>query len=141
MRKITQLVPLALGLALMLPAGAAAQKKQDRCVVSADNFLVLVFQDMPTLSVLRTVPVRGFQYGLVGVSPAYPFDGTALMDPQGFVRLGVTIHYITSHTTIGARTDVNFAGRFGYDLDGDSLNDDLYIEFQPVACSTLPQPY
>jgi hypothetical protein len=141
MRKITQLVPLVLGLALMLPAGAAAQKKQDRCVVSADN-LVLVFQDVPTLSVLRKVPVRGFMYGLVGVSPAYPFEGTAVMSPEGHVRLGATIHYITSHSTIGARTDVNFAGRFGFDLDGDNLNDDLYIEFQPVACSTLyPQPY
>jgi hypothetical protein len=64
------------------------------------------------------------------------------MSPEGTVRLGAKIHYVTSHATIGALTDVNLSGRFGYDLDGDNLNDDLYIEFQPVACSTLyPQPY
>jgi hypothetical protein len=141
MRKITQLLPVVLGLALILPTSAMAQTRTaDRCFISSDNW-AMVFHDVPKLSPMRAVAVRGLLFRTVGVYAAYPFDGSAVASAQGTVRFGAIYHTSPSHTTMSAITDSNLAGTFKFDLDRDGLDDDLFIEFYAVACSTFPQPY
>jgi hypothetical protein len=141
MRTVTRLLPVVLGLALMLPSSAIAQTRAaDRCFMSADNW-ALVFHDVPKLSPMRAVALRGLLFRTVGVYAAYAFDGRAVASAQGTVRFGAWYHTSPSYTHMSAITDSNLAGTFRLDLDGDGLDDDLFIDFYPVACSTFPQPY
>jgi hypothetical protein len=141
MRKVIPVIPLVLGLALMLPTSTAAQKRAtaDRCVSSSVGGHVLVFQNVATPSPYRAVPIQGIWY-VTGYPAAYPFDGSAMLDSYGRIRLGFTLHAGNGHETFSALADTDFAGTYGVDSDADGLDDDLTLEFQAVDCSTVPQP-
>ena len=138
-----RVLAIILGLGLLLPASAAAQAKrstQDRCIVSSNPNYLIVFQDVPTLNVLRTIPLRGaFGSG----EGSIPLDGSAILERDGSVRIGFFVHgsvLFPYNWTISGYTDGNFAGVLRFDFDGD-FRPESSVVFEPVDCDTVFLPY
>jgi hypothetical protein len=141
MENMNKLWAIVLGLGLLVPSSAAAQtKRTDRCIASSIPNHVIVLQDVATLNTLRTIPLRGVFATSEG---SIPIDGSAVLERDGSVRVGLFVHagslYPNSWMMTGY-TNSNFAGTFGFDLDGDNQAESHAV-FQAVDCSTVLLPY
>lgn len=139
--KRRKLLPLVLGLALVVPGKSEAQgrKAPDRCIMNDDVGFVFVFQEVPTLSPGRTIPLRGLFFGAFDALGTVPIDGSAVLASDGSVRLGFVVHYRQNFIVKGFNVDTTLVGRLGFDWDGD-YNSDYFLDFHPVDCTTLSIP-
>src|SRR5215203_3945689 len=106
MKAFNYLLPLALGIVLAVPAGAAAAPIRDRCVVAptgGGSFNTFVFQDMPSLTPGKSVLVHGVFF--TGAQKLAPFHGTIAVSPDRSVTLGLFVH-----STAQSLNDFTIAG-------------------------------
>jgi hypothetical protein len=150
------ILTLALGALMALPDTSAAAPKRnqssDICVVTRDSndkvYMTLVFHDVPPLSPGRAVPLWGLSFNnTTNIDQrAFPFDGSALMENDGTIRLGVFIHTMARRSTLFAgdhhlagKTDATFSGTLHYKIDGE-VYPYYQFTFEPEDCAAITIP-
>jgi hypothetical protein len=149
MRRIP-IVTLGLLTAISEIAAAAPRKNVDVCVVNrvspgANPLNTLVFRDVAPLSPGGAISLRGLYFS--SSNRVSPFAGSAVMESNGTVRLGLFVHssanpgpnVFLNDFTLSGLTDTSFAGALNFDNDGDFLpNGTITFESEDCAAITIP---
>jgi hypothetical protein len=147
MKRLYQLLPVALGLALVVAvtAGAApTAKTRDVCIASptgGGTLNAFILRDVEPLSRGRVISLHGLYFG-TGARRVAPLHGSAVMVSDGTVRVGFFVHATAesgNDFTVSGVSDTDFVGTLTFDNDGDFVpNGTLAMEL--VDCATLTIP-
>ena len=120
MRKIRRLMVMILAILVTVPTSAALAEKKERDICigpvgsSNTNF---VFRDVNPLAPSEVISLHGVWFtGTTGRLVA-PFHGSAVMTPDGTVRMGIFVHGVSTADgvtsadfTVSTHTDTDFLG-------------------------------
>jgi hypothetical protein len=143
-RKVRQLLPLALAALAAVPASAGPSiRTRDVCVVAptgGGSFNTFVIRGVAPLGPGGAVPLQGLYFA--GPQRVSPFHGSAVMTTAGSVRIGLFVHSTAdglNDFTVSGITDANFVGTVSFDNDGDfKPNGTLAMELRDCASITIP---
>src|SRR5262245_45253420 len=120
MRKIRRFMVMVLAILVTVPTSAALAEKKERdiCIgpVGSTN-TNYVFRDVRPLAPGEVISLHGVWFtGTTGRLVA-PFHGSAVMTPDGAVRMGIFVHGVSTAAgvtsgdfTISSHTDTDFMG-------------------------------
>jgi hypothetical protein len=146
MKRLSQLLPVVLGLALVvwLNSGAAtAMKAKDVCIVNptgGGSLNTFIFRGVELLEPGQAISVQGLFF--TGARRVAPFHGSAAMVSDGTVRVGLFVHSTAESLndfTISGVTDTNFVGTLSFDNDGD-FRPNGTLAMEAVDCATIAIP-
>lgn len=150
MKRLTHLVPVLLGFAVMAAMDARVDgatrvsKTRDVCVASptgGGTFNTFVFRDVEPLTRGGAVSLRGI-YFVTGGQRIAPISGSAVMGSDDRVRIGFFVHSTAESTndfTVSGLSDIDFAGTLNFDNDGDFVPNGT-LAMQTVDCASLIIP-
>jgi hypothetical protein len=145
MKRLSQLLPVVLGLALVVSLNggtATATRTRDVCIVNppGGSLNTFIFRNVDPLGPGEAISVQGLFF--TGARRVAPFHGSAAMASNGTIRLGLFVHSTAESTndfTISGVTDTNFVGTLNFDNDGDFVPNGT-LEMGVADCATISIP-
>jgi hypothetical protein len=146
MKNLKLLLPVVLGLAIAVSVNAGAApsaKTRDVCIVNptgGGSLNTFIFRDVEPLSRAQAISLKGLFF--TGARKVAPFHGSAAMESDGTVVVGLFVHSTAQSIndfTISGVTDTDFVGTLSFDNDGDFVPNGT-LAMQLADCSAIAIP-